>query len=95
MHYLSGAFASRRRTRGIDPLLKDRGGFEHDDAAGRDWYFLASSGIAAHALAFLAHDKHANDDSFTFSPRSRQSEISLSTCSTSAAHSVRDRPPIF
>ena len=46
-------------TRGIDPLLKDRGRLERDDATGRDRHFLASPGIAADALAFLAHDEYA------------------------------------
>src|SRR5262249_58587002 len=41
---------------------------------------------------FLRTTKEPNDDSFTVSPRSRQSVISLSTSSTRVADSVRDRP---
>ena len=47
------------RRGGIDPLLEDVGRLEHDDAAGRYRRFLTGPGIAAHALAFLAHDKRA------------------------------------
>jgi hypothetical protein len=57
--YLRRLVSRRFLTRGIDPLLKDRRGLEHDDATGRDRYFVASSGITAHALAFLSHDKQA------------------------------------
>src|SRR5579863_1569509 len=41
---------------------------------------------------FLRTTNEPNDDSFTVSPRSRQSVISLSTSSTRVADSVRDRP---
>src|SRR6478609_5796575 len=41
---------------------------------------------------FLRTTKEPNEDSFTVSPRSRQSVISFSTSSTKAADSVRDRP---
>ena len=45
------------RRGGIDPLLEYGRRLEHDDAARRDRRFLTGPGIAAHALAFLAHDK--------------------------------------
>src|SRR5450830_860125 len=41
---------------------------------------------------FLRTTNEPNEDSFTVSPRSRQSVISLSTNSTSEADSVRERP---
>src|SRR5215207_6124400 len=41
---------------------------------------------------FLRTTNEPKDDSFTVSPRSRQSVISFSTSSTSAADSVRDNP---
>ncbi len=41
---------------------------------------------------FLRTTKEPNEESFTVSPRSRQSVISLRTSSTSAADSVRDSP---
>src|SRR4029077_18379281 len=41
---------------------------------------------------FLRTTNEPNEDSFTVSPRSRQSVISLRTSSTSVADSVRDRP---
>lgn len=41
---------------------------------------------------FLRTTNEPNDDSFTVSPRSRQSVTSLSTNSKSLTHSVRDRP---
>src|SRR5262249_49166511 len=41
---------------------------------------------------FLRTTKEPNEESFTVSPRSRQSVISLRTSSTSAADSVRDNP---
>src|SRR5262249_37639575 len=44
---------------------------------------------------FLRTTKEPNDDNFTVSPRSRQSVISLSTSSTSADDSVRDRPTFW
>jgi len=53
-----GAFR-RWRTRGVDPLLKDSGRLEHENATGRDRRFLTGPGIAAHTLAFLAHHKRA------------------------------------
>jgi hypothetical protein len=40
-------------------LLEDGRRLEHDYATRRDGRFLTSLGIAAHALAFLAHDKQA------------------------------------
>src|SRR3954466_5643817 len=44
---------------------------------------------------FLRTTKEPKDDSFTVSPRSRQSVISLSTNSTNADDSVRDRPTFW
>src|SRR6516225_9440931 len=44
---------------------------------------------------FLRTTNEPNDDSFTVSPRSRQSVISFSTNSTSAADSVRDNPTFW
>ena len=44
---------------------------------------------------FLRTTNEPNEDSFTVSPRSRQSVISLSTSSTSAADSVRDKPTFW
>src|SRR5579862_6390988 len=44
---------------------------------------------------FLRTTNEPKDDSFTVSPRSRQSVISLSTSSTSVADSVRDRPTFW
>src|SRR5487761_2550507 len=44
---------------------------------------------------FLRTTNDPNDESFTVSPRSRQSVISLSTSSTSAADSVRDKPTFW
>src|ERR1700681_3511564 len=41
---------------------------------------------------FLRTTNEPNEESFTVSPRSRQSVISLSTNSTSDADSVRDKP---
>src|SRR5215468_11296681 len=41
---------------------------------------------------FLRTTNDPNEESFTVSPRSRQSVISLSTSSTNVADSVRDRP---
>src|SRR5579883_2556110 len=49
-------------------------------------------GLRPTRCPFLRTTKEQNDESFTVSPRSRQSVISLSTNSTSAADSVRDRP---
>jgi len=49
----------RGLTPGIDPLLKDRGRLERDDATRRDRHFLTSLGIAADALAFHTCDEHA------------------------------------
>src|ERR1041385_3204259 len=43
----------------IDPLLEDRGRLEHHHAPRRDRDFLAGLGIAADALALLAHHKRA------------------------------------
>jgi hypothetical protein len=40
-------------------LLEGVGRLEHYDAAGRYQRFFTGPGIAAHALAFLAHDKGA------------------------------------
>jgi hypothetical protein len=40
-------------------LLEDGRRLEHDYATRRDGRFLTSLGIAAHALAFRAHDKQA------------------------------------
>src|SRR5262249_37634400 len=44
---------------------------------------------------FLRTTNEPKDDSFTVSPRSRQSVISLSTSSTSAEDSVRDSPTFW
>src|SRR5262245_58690940 len=44
---------------------------------------------------FLRTTKDPKDDSFTVSPRSRQSVISLRTSSTSVADSVRDNPTFW
>src|SRR5262245_45719601 len=44
---------------------------------------------------FLRTTNDPNDDSFTVSPRSRQSVISLRTSSTREADSVRDRPTFW
>src|SRR5215468_3220450 len=44
---------------------------------------------------FLRTTNEPNDESFTVSPRSRQSVISFSTSSTSAEDSVRDRPTFW
>ena len=44
---------------------------------------------------FLRTTKDPKEDSFTVSPRSRQSVISLSTNSTSVADSVRDSPTFW
>src|SRR4029079_379666 len=44
---------------------------------------------------FLRTTKEPNDESFTVSPRSRQSVISLRTNSTSDEDSVRDRPTFW
>jgi hypothetical protein len=54
----SGGFL-RSSSRPIDLLFKDRGRLEHDDPTGRYRHFLTSPGIAAHTLAFPAHDKQA------------------------------------
>ena len=43
----------------IDSLLEDGGRLEHHDPARRDRHFLAGPGIAADALAFLAHYERA------------------------------------
>src|ERR1043166_3978359 len=44
---------------------------------------------------FLRTTNEPNDESFTVSPRSRQSVISFSTSSTRLADSVRDRPTFW
>src|SRR5262245_64228856 len=44
---------------------------------------------------FLRSTKEPKEDSFTVSPRSRQSVISFSTSSTSVADSVRDNPTFW
>src|SRR5882672_9846460 len=44
---------------------------------------------------FLRTTKEPKEDSFTVSPRSRQSVISFSTSSTSVADSVRDNPTFW
>src|SRR5947209_8374329 len=44
---------------------------------------------------FLRTTNEPNDDSFTVSPRSRQSVISFSTISTRVADSVRDSPTFW
>src|SRR5512135_3247695 len=44
---------------------------------------------------FLRTTNDPNEESFTVSPRSRQSVISLSTNSTSDADSVRERPTFW
>jgi hypothetical protein len=44
---------------------------------------------------FLRTTNEPNDDSFTVSPRSRQSVISFKTSSTSVADSVRDNPTFW
>src|SRR5580698_2734473 len=44
---------------------------------------------------FLRTTKEPKDDSFTVSPRSRQSVISFSTSSTSVEDSVRDKPTFW
>src|SRR5262249_21994010 len=44
---------------------------------------------------FLRTTKEPNEESFTVSPRSRQSVISFNTSSTSADDSVRDRPTFW
>src|SRR5215217_722380 len=49
-------------------------------------------GLRPTRCPFLRTTKDPNEDSFTVSPRSRQSVISWSTSSTRAADSVRDRP---
>src|SRR5690348_11797902 len=49
-------------------------------------------GLRPMRCPFLRTTNEPNDDSFTVSPRSRQSVISLSTSSTSVADSVRDSP---
>src|SRR6202051_3111001 len=43
----------------IDSLLEDSRRLEHHDATRRDRHFLAGLGIAADALAFLAHHERA------------------------------------
>src|ERR1700761_1991115 len=44
---------------------------------------------------FLRTTNEPNDDSFTVSPRSKQSVISFKTSSTSVEDSVRDRPTFW
>ena len=44
---------------------------------------------------FLRTTNEPKEDSFTVSPRSRQSVISFSTSSTSVADSVRDSPTFW
>src|SRR5215475_11041281 len=44
---------------------------------------------------FLRTMNEPNEDSFTVSPRSRQSEISFKTNSTNAEDSERDRPTFW
>src|SRR3954468_23094455 len=44
---------------------------------------------------FLRTTKEPNEESFTVSPRSRQSVISFKTSSTSAEDSVRERPTFW
>src|SRR5438477_11583859 len=44
---------------------------------------------------FLRTTKEPNEESFTVSPRSRQSVISFSTISTSVADSVRETPTFW
>ena len=80
------AFALR-----IDALLKDGGGFEHHDSAREDRHLLACLGVAPDRRPFLRAKNDPNEDNFTVSPRSRESVISLSTSSTSAADSLRDK----
>src|SRR5438045_7934499 len=52
-------------------------------------------GLRATRWPFLRTTNEPNEDSFTVSPRSRQSVISFSTNSTSAEDSVRDRPTFW
>src|SRR4029077_16292191 len=52
-------------------------------------------GLRPMRCPFLRTTKEPNEESFTVSPRSRQSVISLSTNSTSAADSVRERPTFW
>jgi hypothetical protein len=61
--------------------------------------FLGSIGTSSPVLGlrpilrpFLRTTKEPNEESFTFSPRARQSVISRNTNSTRAADSVLDRP---
>jgi hypothetical protein len=61
------------------PLSKDRGWFEHDDAARRYRPSSPVVGLRPMRWPFLRTTKEPNDDSFSVAPRSRQSAISLST----------------
>src|SRR5215472_17423579 len=52
-------------------------------------------GLRPMRCPFLRTTNEPNDESFTVSPRTRQSVISFSTSSTSAEDSVRDRPTFW
>src|SRR5712672_510329 len=52
-------------------------------------------GLRPTRCPFLRTTTEPKDDNFTVSPRSRQSVISLSTSSTNAEDSVRDRPTFW
>jgi hypothetical protein len=54
--------------------------------------FVPVLGLRPIRCPFLRTTKVPSDESFTVSPRSRQSVISLRTVSTSDADSIRDRP---
>src|ERR1700722_15446262 len=56
---------------------------------------VAVFGLRPIRWPFVRPTKEANHDNFTVSPRSRQSVISLSTSSTNAEDSVRDRPTFW
>jgi hypothetical protein len=51
--------SSVTRLSAIDPLFEDGGWLEHHRPPGRYRHLLTGLGIAAHALALLAHDKRA------------------------------------
>jgi hypothetical protein len=83
-----------RRTR-LDVLLENRYGLNTITRRGEIGTSVPVLGLRPIGCPFLRTTKVPNDESFTVSPRSRRSVISLSTLSTSDADSIRDRRVFF
>ncbi len=87
-------FSGRLRL-AIDPLFEDRRRLEHHHPARRNQHFCPSFGLRPMRSPFLRTTNEPNDESFTVSPRSRQSVISLRTSSTRKRIQSRDRPTFW